>query len=198
LLLGFIQTAAESAVPDWLQVTETVVNVFQALVTGAAVLGGAIWGYFKFVKGRTFSRRIEPAVAGEVTRRGGVVSVITTVTAKNIGASKIDIEPRYCALRVLAYRSGGEVGLGPVSWTRLATLPVLAPHVLLEPGEPIGEQVLFEVPDHQYVAFKLEFYVGSTAREMWLAIDVVNVPMKKDNQGGKRSLIAELIEGIQR
>lgn len=156
MLLGFIQAAGQSAVPGWLQVADTAVGIFQAFVSGAAVIGGAIWAYFRFVKGRTFSRRLEPVVAGEVIRRDGVLSVTATITAKNIGASKIDVEPRYCALRVLAYGTQGGTIAGEVSWTRLATLPVLQAQVLLEPGETIGEQVLFETPDRSYVAFKVD------------------------------------------
>ena len=40
-------------------------------------------------------------------------------------------------------------------------------HGLLEPGEPAAEELLIEVPDEGFLAFRLQLWVSSTKGESW-------------------------------
>ena len=52
--------------PPWVDVTKGVLDIAQVI----AILGAAAWAYFKFVRGRTFTERLEPSVYVTPFRRG--------------------------------------------------------------------------------------------------------------------------------
>ena len=76
---------------------------------------------------------------------------------------------------------------GPVTearlaeWKPLSTWPVLEGQGLLEPGEPAAEELLIEVPDEGFLAFKLQLWVSSTHGESWEVTAVVNLEPSNDN-----------------
>jgi hypothetical protein len=56
------------------------VGAVQSGVATIAIIVGAIWGYYKFVRGRTFARRAEPAVAAELLSKGDEHAMRNTAT----------------------------------------------------------------------------------------------------------------------
>jgi hypothetical protein len=48
---------------------QALANVSQSL----ALIGGGVWAYFKFVKGRTFQDRLTPTVSGKIVLIDGAV-----------------------------------------------------------------------------------------------------------------------------
>src|SRR5215204_594420 len=80
-------------------------EIAQKTAATVVIVGTAGWAYFKFVRGRTFRRRLELTISGEVRRGPGVMYVLTNSTAKNIGLSKFEINHEKSGLRVMTYAS---------------------------------------------------------------------------------------------
>ncbi len=157
-------------------------DIAQKTAATVAIVGTAGWAYFKFVRGRTFRRRLELTISGEVRRGPGVVYLLTNSTAKNIGLSKFEINHEKSGLRVMTYASGGTTMEARLAeWRPLSTWAVLEGQGSLEPGESAAEELLIEIPDEGFLAFKLQLWVSSTHDESWEVTAVVNLEPAGDN-----------------
>jgi hypothetical protein len=56
---------------------------------GLAAAG--VWGYFNFIKSRTYHPRLEMTVSGELRSKGTQQYLVQRVTLKNIGNSKVKL-----------------------------------------------------------------------------------------------------------
>lgn len=160
-------------------------DIAQKTAATVAIFGTAGWAYFKFVRGRTFRRRAELTISGEVRRGPGVVYLLTNSTAKNIGLSKFEVDHEKSGLRVMTHASGeADAVTEPrlAEWKPLSTWPVFEGHGLLEPGEPAAEELLMEIPDEGFTAFRLQLWVSSTKSESWEVTAVVNLEPAGDNE----------------
>lgn len=176
LLLLAQQAGALSTVQTW-------ADIAQKTAATVAIVGTAGWAYFKFVRGRTFRRRLELTISGEVRRGPGIVYLLTNSTAKNIGLSKFEIDHDKSGLRVMTHASEGAVTEPRLAeWQPLSTWPVFEGHGLLEPGEPAAEELLIEIPDEGFSAFRLQLWVSSTRDESWEVTAVVNLEPAGDNE----------------
>lgn len=98
---------------------QMIADFVQTVVTSSAIILGAVWAYNKFIKGRTFKPNLESTIAGEATRRGGFIHLVYTATAKNVGASKVDIQHRHTVFRVLAAKADPAAGaFEAIGWVR--------------------------------------------------------------------------------
>ena len=70
---------------NWKEIWENAEHVATILGIGAAVL----WGYFNFIKSRTYHPRMEMTVSGEIRQSGEHQYLVPRITLKNIGNSKI-------------------------------------------------------------------------------------------------------------
>jgi hypothetical protein len=84
-----------------LSTLQRLVDIAQKSAAIIAIVGTAGWAYFKFVRGRTFRRRLELTISGEVTLSPGIVYLLTNSTAKNLGLSKFEIDHEKSGLRVM-------------------------------------------------------------------------------------------------
>jgi hypothetical protein len=110
------------------------------------------------------------------------VYLLTNATAKNIGLSKFEIDHERSGLRVMTYASEGAVTEPKLAdWEPLSAWPVFEAHGLLEPGEPAAEELLIEIPDEGFLAFRLQLWVSSTKYESWEVTAVVNLEPAGDN-----------------
>jgi hypothetical protein len=53
---------------DTLSTLQTLTDIAQKTAAAITIVGTAGWAYFKFVRGRTFRRRLELTISGEVRR----------------------------------------------------------------------------------------------------------------------------------
>ena len=165
-----------------LQTLQAWADIVQKTAATIAIVGTAGWAYFKFVRGRTFRRRVELTISGEVRRGQGVVYLLTNSTAKNIGLSKFEIDHEKSGLRVMTHASEGAVTEPKLAdWEPLSAWPVFEAHGLLEPGEPAAEELLIEIPDRGFSAFRLQLWLSSTKDESWEVTAVVNLEPAGDN-----------------
>lgn len=71
---------------------KTLVDIVSTLVTTTAVVIGAAWAYFKFLKGRTFRPRLEVGLSGEWRPvDDGRHLFHARVTVTNIGAAVVEL-----------------------------------------------------------------------------------------------------------
>ncbi len=151
---------------DELSSVDTWASIAQKTAATVAIVVGGGWAYFKFVRGRTFRRRLELTISGEVRRRPGVVYLLTNSTVKNIGLAKFEINHEKSGLRVMTHTSDNPVTEARLAeWEPLSTWPILEGQGLLEPGEPAAEELLIEVSDEGFLVFKLQLWVSSTHDE---------------------------------
>jgi len=154
----------------------TSVDILQKLFTIAAIIVGAIWTYFNFFRGRTYRTRLEPEVSGKVVTLNGLSHLMTTMSLKNVGLSRVDIEQKGSALQVLSYN-------GPVSkehvmsatWEALAAFPIFESHQWIEPGETVKEERLIAIPTSGRKAFQLQLHIVSKKQLSWRAMAVVTL-----------------------
>jgi hypothetical protein len=162
------------AVPGWLQVTESVVKI-------VALATGGVWTYYRFIKGRTYSPRLETAVAASAVQRDGNVYVVAKLTVKNTGNVKIDVKHEGSGLRLFSCDLDiGATTHGEPRWTRLVTLPVLRHHGWIESSESIQDELLYVVRADS-TAVKLEFRLCAKGKE-WNAETFVTLPKSEGSR----------------
>ena len=60
---------------------------------------GGVWGYFNFVRSRTYFPRMELSISGEIRSNNGRRFLVPKITLKNIGNAKIRLIQKGTGLR---------------------------------------------------------------------------------------------------
>ncbi len=163
-----VWAAALSASPNWLLATltqgettssglddvKTVAEIVGTLITALAVVVGAVWAYYRFVKGRTYRPRLEVSMGGEWLTIDGKRLLLARVRLKNIGASVVELLQKGTGLRVSSLADSDEPGI--VSWLPGRVYTILEEHAWIEPGETVSDDVLLRlaVAEGQPVLFE--------------------------------------------
>ena len=111
-------------------------------------LGGAgVWGYFNFIKSRTYHPRLQMIVSGDVRSKGAQQYLVPRVTLKNIGKSKVALIQSGSGYRIWTARGAGNE-TGELTWSDGKTVfPLFVDHKWIEPGETIFDEItLFSLP----------------------------------------------------
>jgi hypothetical protein len=128
----------------------------------AAIFLGAVWAYYKFVRGRTFKQRLETVVTGTIHPDRGAIRLIASAQIKNVGLSKAPITQKGSALSVFAAVLTDRSMPSEVDWKQLLVLPIFINHHWMEPGETIKDQLLVNIPNSETFALKLELRIVGT------------------------------------
>src|SRR5258706_84773 len=131
---------------------------------------GAVWGYYTFVRSRTFKRRLDPAISGSVRREGSSVYVRVSSKVKNIGLCKVKLSQKGTAVKISSHTPKESDGIEAATWEHLETASVFLKHAVLEPGETVNDEVLIAVPTVDRQVFKLELRLISK-RLIWNNIE---------------------------
>ena len=118
---------------DWVG---AVLNIVQI----AAIVIGAAWAYYKFVRGRTFHRRAEVNVDATLLASDSERAISAHATLQNTGGAKIPL--RVKALKVRSFRRGDLDEKGRPRWQDVATVPMFEDHAWIESQETIADEVL--------------------------------------------------------
>lgn len=163
------------------------VEVLKNVCEIAAIAAGGFWTYFNFFKGRTYESRLECEVDGSIDARSGRSLLKVVVKARNVGLSKVVIEHE---ATVLQLHSAVAMHASPpwpcqISWgdKPVAVFDVFKDQDLIEPSEPIEDQLLAELPDDKAPAYKLTLKVLSK-KEFWTAKTIVQGSEKHRTTGG--------------
>lgn len=145
----------------------------------AVLVGGIVWAYYKFVRGRTFARRSDIAVSGTVIEADDRAAVRVRATLKNTGTTDIPLRAK-----VVYLYSVDRDGLGKrPAWEKQGLAKVFESHAWIEAQESIEDEVLIPLTDAARDAFAL-----------WLELRVYE-QAKKQGQGGIRWTANAVIPG---
>jgi hypothetical protein len=178
-------------------------------VAAAAVVVGALWAYFRFVRFRTLKPRLKFTfewTRSEVNHFRSLL--ILTLKLVNRGRSKVvlreDRDPR-CFLKYALIRESGSAAnfaLLNVPPRRLEHLDtVFAAHRWIEPGETIDDVKLMEVDRTGLLAIQIEVLVfGEKKYSAPAAISLLGVPASSgsdsEDEQDEYEEIECLIEGL--
>jgi len=164
---------------DWHQTLENWKNL--VAVVGTLVAGA--FTYLKFFRGRTFAPRLELGVKGELLVDGEARCLLATLTLKNVGLSKVELDARVTRLEVALYERGayeflyanppadGAEVVRPAYWGEPHPFRVFTPHGWVESGETIADQLLVTIPAGDYLAYRLTFVATAPETELRRTID---------------------------
>ena len=148
-------------------------DALEKIFTILALMGGGLWAYYHYFKGRVYKLRLEPKIFGKVIVRDGVDYLITKIQLKNVGLYKADIEQKGTAFRIFACKPPKVLSkTQSVDLKRLVTFEVFKKHGWIESGETIEEQKMILFPVENQIAYQLQLRVVSKKIE-WNAILVV-------------------------
>jgi hypothetical protein len=137
------------------------------LVTAAAVLIGGGWAYMKYVRGRTFHKRVRLDLAVEAWKSDNVSALLVRASMHNDGASRIELGlENEKFVRVQAIRKDDWTPDANVDWE--AAEPVIRTYLFrepkwLEPNEAITDELLVPLAssdEGRVLAYRVQARVG--------------------------------------
>lgn len=164
-----------------------------SLAQATAIVIGGIWAYFKFVRGRTFAKRVELTVTPTLLLQH-TPKLKVTARLRNAGLSKLPLRTQ----AVFVYG----IHAAPTSENPIATgeqqlgkpRKIFAAHQWIEAQETVTDEILFLLPDSQsageqeWLAFRVECRVYAKRRSKgaltWTASAVV---LAEPGDGGSMS-----------
>lgn len=170
---------------DWTR-TKDFTDAFRNVTQGLAFIGGGIWAYFKFVKGRTFQESLTPIVTGKFASMDGAVFLVVSTQIKNVGLSKIEFNRTASALIVFEYIPAVYGEIHTVADKRLTSFDVFGEKDrYIEPNEIIEGQRLISIPGPLRLAYRLELEILSLSGFTWRATTIVDKSTLTDNTVGQ-------------
>lgn len=162
-ILDQSENSGARALEDW----ERISSILQNTTTIVALfLGGAV-GYFKFVKGRIYRPRIEPAVSVRVARRNdGIAFLVIHSEVKNVGHSKIalgassGIDVQLDNGESLPGESGRRLPIQSIRWKKPTSFPVFREHDWIESGETIREEMMLALSGEDLMSVKVALHIA--------------------------------------
>ncbi|MBB5330951.1 hypothetical protein [Tunturiibacter gelidoferens] len=125
----------------------------------ASVIGlmaAGVWGYFNFVKSRTYYPRMELSVSGEIITSSDKKFLVPRVILKNIGRSKVQLLQRGSGYKIWIANGRTKVG-GSLAWSGgKPTYRIFEQHGWIEPGEAIFDERQLHALPPDCVAAKVE------------------------------------------
>jgi hypothetical protein len=121
---------------------------------GLAAAG--VWGYFNFIKSRTYYPRLEMMVSGDMRQRNDRQYLVPRITLRNIGKSKVRLIQSGSGYRVWIAQGEAD-NSGELVWSGgKPVYDLFIHHKWIEPGETIFDEInLFELP-YDCVAAKIQ------------------------------------------
>jgi hypothetical protein len=133
-----------------------------------AVLVAASWTWMNYSRGRTYKRKLEASVSGEIFFKNGLAYLLAQCRLKNVGQSVYKIQQKGTACTVESLSLKGR--------TRLNVVSVFTLHEWIEPGELVDDPFVIPIPDTKtFVALRLNLRVVSEGIA-WNGISIVKAP----------------------
>lgn len=167
-----------------MQTAVSLADIVYHVVAAVALIVGGGWAYFKFIKGRTFQRRLQVVLEGNIEKSPGVMYLIVNSRAQNIGLRELNINAEESALSIftLSARTDAVEEAARSGWELLGVWSVFEDQLLLEPDESIRDPQLLELPEGGFAALRLELVVSPEGSERsWQTSEVVVIESAGDN-----------------
>lgn len=168
-------------------------NVARDVVQILAILLGGLWTYLKFVRGRTFRRRGELDVTGQLYTFDDEPALVVKVTFKNTGLSRIKVPEDQPPHVLVTHVETGGWREGAATWSPpdftsvtpgqhkdaappvppdsvRSTATMLTRHQWVEPGETIADEQVVVPPAEQGARFAVAYRIQAilSTAEGWL------------------------------
>ena len=143
-------------------IADTLAKAAQVL----AIIVGGWWGYFKFIKGRTYQESLIPKVSGKLTTIDSQTYLIANIRVQNVGQSVIEFAPDASSLKVFGYRKQTPSEIMPVSDIKLAQFVALDT-LSIEPNEIIERTRFISIPIEVRLGLRLELQIISKHRKKY-------------------------------
>lgn len=143
---------------SWDRVTQSILNVAQTI----AIVVGAAWVYFKFIRGRTFARRAELEISGGLMEIADRQVMKAVIELKNTGLSKLPLRVDLNSVELLATPSSSWAAQTNLRWEKRMDTPILGDHKWVESQETISDEVLLPIDTREgdpWLAFRLHVEV---------------------------------------
>lgn len=181
--------SAADVAPSRLEEVATVAEIVGTLVTAIAIVIGAVWAYFKFIKNRTYRPRLEVTMSAERTDAAGSPLLLARVAVKNIGNSVVQLLQHGTGLRVSCFTDQQPLSPETASWLSMRVYKILREHEWIEPGETISDDVLIHAAGtvHVPVLFETRLvwsWSGGDENIVVFARQVFPVPQKLPPRDG--------------
>jgi hypothetical protein len=185
----------------------TVAQVVYNFATSGAVIVGGIWAYFKFLRGRTFSRRAELSVTPSINESAGLLYLSVTIKIKNTGLSKLTLNEDMKYLHLYGMQHSGITTPVVAEWQRLIIAKIFDQHRFVEAQEEVADTIALRLPrssDHH--AYKVEAWLGSPLKKitgkgnLWQARSIIfassNSPEEEAHSisNGNRKMIGRILD----
>jgi len=125
---------------------------------------GAAWTWLQYVRGRTFRRKLEPKISGEIFEAEGKHFLSITSSVKNVGLSRAFIIQRGTWVEITILQVDSKTSsVAEPDEKEVGYPPVFLSHAWVEPGEEITDQRLVQLPakESQDVAVRLNLRIIS-------------------------------------
>jgi len=139
---------------------EIVKNVFETL----AILIGAAWTYFNFFRGRIYKHRLECSVDASIERQTGHSFLRAAVKIRNIGLSRVPIDPKGTALLLYSITAEDQSPSFPshVQWKEpVAAFDLFSGRKWVESSETVAEAIMVALPRSDASTYKVTVKVVS-------------------------------------
>ena len=166
-----------------------------ALVQAAAILIGGSWAYFKFIRGRTFAKRVELSVTPTLLPEN---KLKVRATLRNAGLSKVPLRTQAVFLYGIYAAPTADNPIATAEQQIGKPKKIFAAHEWIEAQETVTDELLFPVPnsrhasEHAWLAFRVECRVYAKRRRKgalnWTASAIV--PAELDESQGPASATA--------
>jgi hypothetical protein len=137
------------------------IDDWNKLLQSVAIVVGGVAAYFKWFRGRIYRPRLETVVGGSL-KTGAGQFLLVSVRTKNVGLSEVRIEQEGSAVRIFSSKPPSSSAKAKnVAWERHGTFPIYEEHGWIESNETIEHQRLVQLPQREYLAFRIEVWIAS-------------------------------------
>ena len=178
----------------------------QSVATILVAFLGALWAYFKLIKGRVYNRRLEPAIKAKVLKAEHHTCILVSITIKNVGLTRVDLDQSSSTIIVNVYSARDYVSeFHNALWREVGIVQALLHHSWIEPGELVSEERLIALPHDDIIAVGVRLrllpvrprYLFWRCRPVWNSLTVTGSAVPLSVSGQQGAAYPATIEGLK-
>jgi len=139
-----------------------------------AIVVGGIWAYFNYFRGRTYRPRLECNLTVSLITDHSKSFLNIVVHVKNVGLSRVKIQQNGTAILVYNPQPPPSPSHPILSvWdSDYRVLEIFKDHGWIEPGEPISQPLLVQLPHEHAFAYRVVLKLNS-GKIWWTAEEII-------------------------
>lgn len=154
--------------PSIVTKTAELLDILVKLLTALAIIGGGIWTYFHYFRGRLYYARLELGVDLELRSKGTSYYILVISHVKNVGLSRVDLDRDASGVTLDEYDENRVIdGIRTAESVEIGVFDIFENHKWVEPNESISDLRLVMAPRLSQVAFRAAVRVVGS-RHAWL------------------------------